>query len=243
MSSQRAGAPIDRSQLGQRSLGILGGTFNPPHLGHLALARLARAQLGLELVLLVPANASPHKPDRVGAGKGRRASGRDPGPQHRLRMCQLLLDREDGLSACAIELERGGVSYTVDTLTALHASHPQAELTLILGADTASTLSSWREPQRLLELARLAIAARAGVPRQPMLDALATLASVDAAERIAFLDMPAIDVSSSLVRQRAAYGQSIEELVGAPVARYIAARRLYRAPAVAARPPAVAGGR
>ncbi|HLM87161.1 MAG TPA: nicotinate (nicotinamide) nucleotide adenylyltransferase [Solirubrobacteraceae bacterium] len=233
--SRQAGAAAERSKIRPRSLGILGGTFNPPHRGHLALARHARAELGLELVALVPAYAAPHKSDGEGGGEGARvdggqAGGRDPGPTHRLRMCQLLLDGEQGLSACAIELERGGVSYTVDTLTSLHASHPQAELTLILGADTAATLRSWREPTRLLELAALAIAAREGVPRQPMLDALASLGAV---ERVSFLDMPAIDVSSSLVRQRAAGGESIEELVGAPVARYIAEHHLYRVPAPA----------
>jgi nicotinate-nucleotide adenylyltransferase len=105
----------------------------------------------------------------------------------------------------------------VDTLESLHASHPDAELTLIVGADTASTIGSWRQPARLLELAHLAVAARAGAVRQPL----------PGAERVRFLEMPTIEVSSSLVRQRVADGESIDELVGAAVAGYIAEHGLY----------------
>lgn len=205
------------------SLGILGGTFNPPHLGHLALARHARQQLGLERVALVPAHTPPHKADGD--------SGSDPGPQHRLHMCQLAAAGEPGVDVCAIEIERGGVSYTVDTFRSLHASHPGAQLTLIVGADVASTFASWREPAQLLALARVAVAGRPGAERAPARDALASLRAQD----VSFLDMPAIDISSSLARERAARGESIEELVGPAVAEYIAAHQLYRAPIGVAR--------
>jgi nicotinate-nucleotide adenylyltransferase len=211
----------------RRSLGILGGTFNPPHLGHLALARHALSELGLARVLLMPAHIPPHKP----AGEG----GWDPGPEHRLRMCQLAVAGEDCLSACALEIERGGPSYTVDTLTAIHASHPDAPLTFLVGADTASTLASWREPARLLALADLAVAARArSASRQRVLDTVAALASGDRLPRVRFLAMPAIDISSSQARRRAALGEPIEELVGPAVAAYIAEHRLYRSPVLAA---------
>jgi nicotinate-nucleotide adenylyltransferase len=205
-----------------RSLGILGGTFNPPHLGHLAVARHARQELGLERVALVPAHASPHKAEREGGGGG----ARDPGPEHRLRMCRLAVDGEQGLSVCAIEVERGGLSYTVDSLEAIHANHPDAELTLIVGADTARTLPSWREPAELLELAQLAVAARVGSQRRLVLDALAGIGSADG---VRFLEMGPIEVSSSLARERAAQAQPIEELVGPAVAEYIAEHQLYRA--------------
>jgi len=205
-----------------RSLGILGGTFNPPHLGHLALARHARDQLGLELVALVPAYTSPHKAHREGEPDRQRGpDARDPGPEHRLGMCRLAIDGEAGLAVCPVEIERGGLSYTVDTLEEIHANHPNAELTLIVGADVASTLDSWREPARLLELAQLAVAGRPGAAPKLALDG-----------RVRFLDMPAIDVSSSLARHRAARGESIEELVGPAVAEYIAAHCLYRTPPV-----------
>jgi nicotinate-nucleotide adenylyltransferase len=200
-----------------RALGILGGTFNPPHLGHIALARHALDELALDRVLLVPANTSPHKSAAAHA-----SDPQDPGPEHRSRMCRLAIEDVEGLGVCDIELERGGLSYTVDTLNAIHASDPDAALTLIVGADTASTLGSWREPQRLLELAQLAVAARAGAAHRHLLDTLA-------GARVRFLEMPAIAVSSSLVRERVARGEAIEELVGAAVARYIEENGLYRA--------------
>jgi len=219
-------ASADRPDTAVRSLGILGGTFNPPHLGHLAVAHGARHELGLEHVLLVPANTAPHK-SHADAGPG----GGDPGPQHRLQMCRLAVAGHAGLSVCAVEIERGGLSYTVDTLRSIHASHPQAELTFIVGADTAATLGSWREPSQLLELAHLAVAARAGAARQHVLEALER---TGVATDVSFLEMPTIEVSSSLARTRAGEGKEIDELVGPAVAGYIAERGLY-ARAVASR--------
>jgi nicotinate-nucleotide adenylyltransferase len=169
----------------------------------------------------MPAHTSPHK-----------AAAPDPGPEHRLRMCELLVRHSPGISACALELERGGTSFTVDTLSAIHASHPDAELTFIVGADTASTLPAWREPARLLELADLAVAARAGTSRQDVLRTLASvspgLADEPATAAVSFLELPVIEISSSAARQRAAMGEPIEDLVGADVASYVAEQRLYR---------------
>jgi nicotinate-nucleotide adenylyltransferase len=205
-------------------VGILGGTFNPPHLGHLALARHARDELALELVLLMPARIAPHKP-----------AAEDPGPGHRLRMCQLLVGDSTGLSVNGLEIERPGPSYTVDTLSAIDASHPDVELTFIVGADIASTLPAWREPAKILELARLAVAGRAGTPRRDVLDTAAALTGTGdggtdpPTERVQFLDMPAIEVSSSLVRARVSRGEAIEELVGPAVAGYIVEHGLYGA--------------
>ena len=198
-----------------RSLGILGGTFNPPHLGHLAIARNARDELGLGWVLLMPAHSIAHK-----------HAGIDPGAEHRLRMCRLLVeDASDasGLSVCALEVERGGSTYTVDTLEQLHNRHPHARLTLIMGADTARTLPSWREPARLLALADLALVRRTGVSDQ------AVLQSVAWPERVRFLHMPLLDVSSTAARERLARGEQVDELVGGAVAGYIAEHGLYRA--------------
>ena len=223
-----------RSHTREQSLGILGGTFNPPHLGHLAVARHARQELGLERVLLVPAHTAPYKSSGVGTADG------DPGPQHRLRMCQLAVLDEHGLAVSAVEVERGGLSYTVDTLRVIHATHPHAQLTFLVGADTASTLGSWREPQQLLELAQLAVATRDGTARQRVLEALdaahSTAAGGDSdgsshastGESVRFLQMPAIEVSSSAVRQRVAQGEAIDQLVGPAVAGYIAQHGLYR---------------
>ena len=133
----------------------------------------------------------------------------------------------DGLGVCAIELERDGPSYTVDTLNAIHTSEPEAELTFILGADIAGTLSSWHEPARLLELATLAIAGRSGGEPATLTESLAEIGV--RAPRVESLDSPRIDISSSLVRQRVAEGAPLEPLVGTEVARYIGEHGLYGA--------------
>jgi nicotinate-nucleotide adenylyltransferase len=210
---------------GVRSLGILGGTFNPPHLGHLALARHALNQLGLQRVLMMPAHIPPHKPTEE-----------DPRPEHRLRMCRLSVRDAAGISVCALEIERGGPSYTVDTLRAIHASHPGAQLTFIVGADTACTLPAWREPAVLLGLADLAVAARDGSGRTGVKDTVAPLLAAGRPQAsnpgaaLTFLDMPAIEVSSSMARDRVARGEPVEDLLGAAVAGYIAEHGLYRTP-------------
>jgi len=207
------------------SIGILGGTFNPPHRGHLALASHAREELGLERVLLMPARMPPHK---TGAD--------DPGPEHRLQMCRLLVGDREGLSASELELRRGGLSYTVDTLGEMHASHPGAELTFIVGADTALTLGSWREPARILELCTLAVAGRPGSASGPVSQLLAQLAGPAAPAPVArFLALEPMDVSSSMARERAARGEDPSELTGRDVAGYISRHRLYGAPSEWAR--------
>jgi nicotinate-nucleotide adenylyltransferase len=208
-------------------VGILGGTFNPPHVGHLALARCALRELDVERVVLMPAHGAPHKP-----------SADDPGPEHRLEMCRLAVSGVGGVASCALEIERAGPSYTVDTLRAIHASRPDARLTFIVGADMAKTLPAWREPQELLELAVLAVAEREGAGRDDVLGALAGLSGNGAGGSggVSFLAMEAVPVSSSLVRERVAGGEPVEELVGGAVAGYIAEHDLYRrGPAAASR--------
>jgi nicotinate-nucleotide adenylyltransferase len=164
----------------------------------------------------MPASTSPFKP-----------SAPDPGPEQRLHMCGVLVGEEPGVSVCSLEIARGGISYTVDTLSAIHASHPDAELTFIVGADTARTLPQWREPLRLLELAKVAVAQREGTDRAEVLD---SLRSLDASDRVGFLAMPVVDVSSSEVRLRASRGEAVDGLVGAGVARYIGEEGFYRGP-------------
>jgi nicotinate-nucleotide adenylyltransferase len=164
----------------------------------------------------MPARWPPHKPVE-----------RDPGAQRRLEMCELLVAGVERVSVCALELESEGPSYTVDTVSAIHTSHPDAELTFIVGADIAATIPAWREPRKLLELAGLAVAARSGTDRRAVLDALSSLAA--SAPRVRFLDSPILDVSSSLVRERAASDRPLGELVGADVAAYISEHDLYSA--------------
>jgi nicotinate-nucleotide adenylyltransferase len=174
----------------------------------------------------MPAHIPPHK-----------AAEQDPGAEHRLAMCRLAIDGEPDLAVCALEIERGGPSYTVDTLNAVHAIQPEAELTFIVGADIARTLPAWREPAKVLELARLAVAARAGSSPEQVLSTVASLGNSHGpgqgerpAPEVRFLHMPAIDVSSSMVRERVARSEPLEALVGPPVARYIAEHGLYGPP-------------
>jgi nicotinate-nucleotide adenylyltransferase len=196
------------------SLGILGGTFNPPHVAHLVCARAALEQLGLDRVALVPVAAPPHKPLPD-----------DPGPEVRLELCRRAAARDERLEVSDIEVRRGGPSYTVATLEEIHAERPEDELTFIAGGDMAASLPEWREPERVLELARFAVAEREGAEREEIERRTARLAG---RERIVFFDMPRLDVSSSEVRARVAAGRPIDELVSPAVKAYIDELGLYR---------------
>jgi nicotinate-nucleotide adenylyltransferase len=204
------------------SIGILGGSFNPPHAGHLALARHARDELSLERLYLMPLHTPPHKP-----------SADDPGPEQRLEMCRLAAEGEEGIEACGLEVRRGGPSYTADTLQEIHASHPEAELTFVMGADTALTLPSWRDPGRVAELARLAVARRPGSDGASVLDVLVRIRGAD--PRIVFLEMEPVEASSSLVRERLAAGAPTDGLLAPKVRAYVELSGLYGVRAGAAR--------
>lgn len=215
----RAGAELTAHAAGGARVGILGGTFNPPHIGHLICAQEAHAQLALDRVVLMPAGQPPHK--QVSA---------DPGAEARLAMCEAAVGDDERFAVSRLELDRAGRSYTVDTLKALHDQHPQDDLTFIVGGDMARSLPTWREPEAVLELATLAVAERAGSEREDIrgeLRGLVTATGTD--ERVRFFDMPRIDVSSSLVRERVATGRPIRYLVPDAVAAAIAQNGWYRA--------------
>lgn len=194
---------------------MLGSAFNPPHVGHLVLAQEAAAQLGLSRVLLVPTGRAPHK-----------EIADDPGATLRLEMATAAADGE------LIEVERfeveqaergGEPSYAFRTLEAL-VSQGSEDLVWIMGADAAAGLGEWRRPERIFELARVAIAERRGVQRG---EVEAVLERLGAGERAAFIEMPEIGVSSSLVRGRVAAGKPIRYLVPDAVAELIEQRGLY----------------
>jgi nicotinate-nucleotide adenylyltransferase len=195
-------------------VGLLGGTFNPPHIGHLVCAACAREELGLEVVRLLPASLPPHK-----------EIADDPGVDVRVELCRLAADGEPGVEVSLADIDRGGPSFTADTLRALHDASPGDELTFIVGGDMALSFPEWREPGAILSLARLGVAER-GARRQDILDRLSVLDG--AADRVDFFDMPRIDISSSLIRSRVAAGRSIRHLVPAPVRERIDALGLYR---------------
>jgi nicotinate-nucleotide adenylyltransferase len=194
-------------------IGILGGTFNPPHIGHLVCAQEAHDQLDLDRVVLMPAGVPPHK--QVEA---------DPGAEARYALCQAAVEGDERFGVSRLELDRAGRSFTVDTLRALHDQSPQDDITFIAGGDMARSLPSWREPETLLSLATVAVAERAADKRDAISAAIAPLAGAD---RVRFFDMPRIDVSSSLVRERVASGRSIRYLVPDAVADAIAQNGWY----------------
>jgi nicotinate-nucleotide adenylyltransferase len=194
-------------------LGLLGGTFNPPHIGHLVCAQEAWLQLGLDEVLLVPVHTPPHKeaPD-------------DPGVEARVELCELAVAGDPRLGVSRVDADVPGASWTVDTLGRLHERHPEHALTFIVGGDMARSLPSWREPEAILELAELGVAEREDVRRADILDALDGLD----VSRVRFFDMPRLDVSSTLIRRRAAAGQPIRYLVPDPVAAAVQRNGIYR---------------
>jgi nicotinate-nucleotide adenylyltransferase len=193
-------------------VGLLGGTFNPPHLAHLVCAQEALLQLGLDRVLLVPVGVAPHK-----------AVEADPGVEHRVALCEAAVAGDDRLGVSRADADRDGPSYTVDLLRALSG---EDELVFIVGGDMAHSLPAWRDPDGVLALARIAVAEREGVRRADISERLAGLAG--AAERVCFFDMPRIDISSSLIRRRAAAGLPVRYLVPDAVAAYIEREGLYR---------------
>jgi nicotinate-nucleotide adenylyltransferase len=195
-------------------IGVFGGTFNPPHLGHLVCAQEAYVQLDLDLVMLVPVFTPPHKPLED-----------DPGPEHRLEMCRLAVGGDERFAVSSLETSRPGPSYTVDTLRELHANEPDHELFLILGGDVAAGLPRWRAPEDVVALATPAVANRRGTSRAR---AVAGLSELAGGARARFFSMPWIGVSSTMIRRRVSAGQPIRYLVPDAVAAYIEGKGMYR---------------
>jgi nicotinate-nucleotide adenylyltransferase len=194
-------------------IGILGGTFNPPHLGHLICGQEALIQLELDRIVMIPAGVPPHK-----------EVDEDPGPGHRLELCRRAVSGDERFEVSALEMQRDGPSYTVDTLAELLQIAPDSELYLIVGGDVAAGLGSWREPERVLALATLAIARRRGTSRKAIDD---TLSELEGGQRARFFRMPRIGISSTEIRERVQRHESIRYLVPDPVASYISDHQLY----------------
>jgi nicotinate-nucleotide adenylyltransferase len=203
------------------SIGVFGGTFDPIHVAHLAVAQEALEALGLERVVFVPAGQPPHKPGQV------ITSG-----EHRLAMVELAIAGNERFAVDRLELDRAGPSYTVDTLEALRApgfvSGGAPDLTLILSAEAFLSLPTWNEPRRVLELACVAVAPRDGYPGASA--AFVTEHFPDQLARVVFLDGPRLRLSATELRDRAAAGRSLRYLVPDAVAAYIDDHDLYRTP-------------
>jgi nicotinate-nucleotide adenylyltransferase len=195
------------------AIGVLGSAFNPPHLGHLALAQEALWQLDLDEVVLMPTGEAPHK--RIHD---------DPGRELRLAMTRLAAADDARFTVSTLEVERAGPSYAFETLELLAGEKGDPDLVFVMGADAAVGFESWREPQRVVELARLAVARRSGISDA---DVGAVMRSVGAEGRATMLEMPQFGVSSSAVRERAAAGRPLRYLVPEAVARFIEEKGIY----------------
>jgi nicotinate-nucleotide adenylyltransferase len=195
-------------------IGVLGSAFNPPHLGHLALAQEALWQLDLDEVILVPTGQAPHK--RIAD---------DPGRELRLAMTRLAAADDSRFSVSTLEVEREGPSYTYETLELLAKDRGDRELVFVMGADAAVGLESWRNPERVVELASLAVARRAGVSDADLADSMRNLGCE---RRVTMLEMPQFGVSSSAARERARQGRPLRYLVPDSVADFIAEGGIYR---------------
>lgn len=185
-----------------RRIGVFGGSFDPPHRGHTALALAALAHLNLDLLLVVPTGTAWHKSRPLSAA------------QHRLAMCAWAFGDMPRARVDDCEIRRGGPSYTVDTLEALHQAYPGAEFFLLMGQDQAQRLETWSRAETLPQLATLCVAARAGSEDQ-------------LPEHVLPVPMPLMDVSSSAVRAAVAAKGDTSALLAPAVARYIAQHRLY----------------
>lgn len=198
-------------------IGLLGGSFDPPHNGHLLAAGDAKDALELDCVILIPAAIQPLKADeQVRAPHSRRDD--RASPADRLAMTRLLVEGLPGFEVNAIEIERGGLSYTVDTLSTLASQLQSSELFWLVGADVLRTFAKWRNPEKIVELATLTVMRRTGEP--------ADVSGLPGPPKL--IETRRIDISSTEIRQRVREGRSIRGFVPDAVADYIASAGLYR---------------
>ena len=199
-----------------RRIGILGGTFDPIHMGHLITAEIVRVSAALDEIIFIPAARPPHKENK----------GEAPA-EDRLLMVQCAVEGNPAFSVSDIELRREGPSYTVDTIAALSEQLGDAELFFITGADAMNDLYHWHEPARLLRSCVFIAAARQGVELDE--SRLAEQFSPEQRSRIRIVPTPHLEISSTVIRARVRAGRSIRDLVPRAVELYIEERGLYRA--------------
>ena len=200
------------------SIGIMGGTFDPIHVGHLAVAEEARESLGLARILFVPAGRPPHKPDGASASA-----------EERIDMVGLAIAGNPAFELSRLDVDRPGPSYTADSVALLALAEVAAgrvpDLTLILSAETLADLPGWHDPRRLVEACRIAVVPREGHPAPAKALLAARFPGLES--KFDLLDGPRLGISSTGIRERVAAGRSIRYLVPAAVERYIADHALY----------------
>jgi nicotinate-nucleotide adenylyltransferase len=199
-------------------IGIFGGTFDPPHYGHLIVAEQAREQAALDQVWFVLSARPPHKVDRPITPFDRRSE----------MLALALAGQEDKYRVETIERDRPGLSYTADTLDALAQQHPNNDWFLILGADSIKDLPGWHDPQRILSKATILVAARSGHSIWTAADVAAGVGMNPKDVRLSVIDVPLIDISSRDIRRRVAEGRSLLFQLPRAVEVYIREKRLYQ---------------
>lgn len=191
-----------------RRIGIFGGSFNPPHLAHLLVAELISEQFHLDRVVWLTNFQSPLKNDE------------DVAPaRHRLAMTRLAIEGNERFSVSDLEVRRGGISYTIDTIRTLQEAHPRVDFRLIVGSDSLADFDTWREPQEILDRVRLVIF------RRPASEAGTSIAGFE--DRIDYADAPLFDVSATVIRSRIRAHKSIRYMVPESVRSYILEHGLY----------------
>lgn len=206
--------------MASKRIGIFGGSFDPIHLGHLLMAEQFRSELSLDTVKFIPAKISPFKLNYTPTAD-----------KHRLEMLKLAIGAHPNFEIDPIEIQRGGVSYTIDTVEQLQSNQPDATWFLLIGADSLKDFKKWKSPEKLLRSVQLVVARRGGCPEPDWkeLDGLASEETLRAIEQIR-LDIPVMEISSTAVRQRIETKRSIRYLVPAPVEVYIQEHQLYLPP-------------
>ena len=192
-----------------RKIGILGGTFDPIHIGHLVFAEQVREKLKLGQVIFIPCFSPPHK-------RGRKLSpARD-----RFYMIQLALDCNPFFKVSDMELKRKGVSYTVDTLKQLKSLYPDSKIYFLTGSDVLNEVHTWKDPEKIYKLAKMVIAKRPGFDEFDPGNHFA--------KKSIIVNITSVDISSSQIRERVKKGQSIKYLVPSKIEEYIKRKKLYR---------------
>lgn len=190
------------------NIGIYGGTFNPPHVGHLIVAEQVRSELNIDEIMFIPSFISPHKQE-----------GESELSEHRLAMTKLAVKDNPHFSCSDIEVAKKDTSFTIHTLEQLKIKNPTHTFYIIIGMDNYLTFHLWKEPNRLLQSATLVVMNRPGYPRQ--------VNEIFGTKNTIFIDVPNIDISSSNIRRRVKENRSIQYLVPKNVEKYILTNRLY----------------
>ncbi|NLL52309.1 MAG: nicotinate-nucleotide adenylyltransferase [Peptococcaceae bacterium] len=208
-------ASIRRELSSAQRLGIMGGTFDPIHYGHLVAAETARVELGLDYVLFIPTGESPHKSNL-----------KITDAEMRFKMVEISIKNNKYFKASRIEIKRKGPSYTVDTLREIHKLLPKQEIFFITGTDAMIDILAWREPQEIFKLARVIGASRPGYESQKHLAKIFSQYP-ESKDRLYQLEIPALAISSTYIRSRVGNNKSVRYLLPDEVRMYIENNRLY----------------